>query len=335
MKKLRLLALTAAAATAALVLSACSGGSLDGDTTETTDSAGSGDLTKIVVGVLPIAPAAAVQLGIDEGIFEKHGLDVELQLGDGGAALLPAVSSGSMQFAVGNPLSVLTAASQGLDIRIVSGYSRNYIDAADPEDMSASGITVRSDSGIKTWKDLEGKTVAINALNTQGDLGTKARVKADGGDPDLVNFIEIAFPDQLAQLEQGNIDASWTPEPFISKARATEGIEMLGDPLRAIEGLYTMVTFTSGQYADEHPEIVKAFRDAINETADAAMADIDLFHETVVAHTGMDPEIVKTINLEFISGDLDPKIIEELSSTALEFGFIEQEPDLSKVIFLN
>ncbi|MGI8393245.1 ABC transporter substrate-binding protein [Leucobacter sp. W1038] len=331
MKKLRLSALAALTAAAALVLTACSGGTLDGGTTETSEPA-SGELTKVVVGVLPIAPAAAVQLGIDEGIFEKHGLDVELQLGDGGAALLPAVSSGSMQFAVGNPLSVLTAASQGLDMRIVSGYSRNNETPSDPEELAPSGITVLADSGITRWKDLEGKTVAINALNTQGDLGTKAMVEADGGDPNLVKFIEIAFPDQLAQLEQGNIDASWTPEPFISKARATEGIEFLGDPLRAIPGLYTMVTFTSGDYADKNPEIVKAFRDAIMETAEAAMGDTDAFRAAVVAHTGMDAAVVETINLEFISGDLDPKVIEELSATALDFGFIESQPDLSTVI---
>ncbi len=334
MKKLRLPALAALAATAALVLSACSGGSLSGDSgsSGSTGSNDSGELTKVVVGVLPIAPAAAVQLGIDQGIFEKHGLDVDLQLGDGGAALLPAVSSGSMQFAVGNPLSVLTAASQGLDMRIVSGYSRNYESPSDPEDAAPSGITVRSDSGITRWKDLEGKTVAINALNTQGDLGVKALVQEDGGDPGLVKFIEIAFPDQLAQLEQGNIDASWTPEPFLSKARATEGIEFLGDPLRAIDGLYTMVTFTSGDFAEKNPEVVAAFRAAIIETAEAAMADTAAFRAAVVSHTGMDAAVVEGINLEYISGELDPNVIEELSITALDFGFIESQPDLSKVI---
>ena len=331
MKKVRFTAIAAAAAAIALGLSACSSGSLDGTTT-TNDSTGSAELTKVVVGVLPIAPAAAVQLGIDQGIFEKHGLDVELQLGDGGAALLPAVSSGSMQFAVGNPLSVLTAASQGLDMRIVSGYSRNNATVGDDENMSPSGITVRADSGITSWKDLEGKTVAINALNTQGDLGTKAKVEADGGDPSLVKFIEIPFPDQLAQLEQGNIDASWVPEPFLSKARATDGVVFLGDPLRAVDLLPTMVTFTSGSYADANPEVVEAFRAAINETAAAAMADEAAFRAAVVAHTGMDAAVVEGINLEFISGDLDPSVIEALSTLALKFGFIESEPDLSTVI---
>ncbi len=332
MKNLRFTAIAAAAAAIALGLTACSGGSLDGGDTAPSENTGSTELTKVIVGVLPIAPAAAVQLGIDEGIFEKHGLDVELQLGDGGAALLPAVSSGSMQFAVGNPLSVLTAASQGLDMRIVSGYSRNNESVGDDEDKSPSGITVRADSGITSWKDLEGKTVAINALNTQGDLGTKARVEAEGGDPSKVKFIEIPFPDQLAQLEQGNIDASWTPEPFLSKARATDGVAFLGDPLRAIDLLPTMVTFTSGSYADANPEVVEAFRAAITETAAAAMADEEAFRSAVVAHTGMDAGVVEGINLEFISGDLDPSVIEKLAALALKFGFIENEPDLSKVI---
>lgn len=332
MKKFRFTALTAVAAAAALTLSACSGGSLDGSDGKGDTGPATEGLTKITVGVLPIAPASAVKLGVEEGIFEKHGLDVDLQIGDGGAALLPAVASGSMEFAVGNPLSVLTAASQGLDMKIVSNYSMNYADPSDPEDKAPSGITTRADANIKTWTDLEGKTLAINALNTQGDLGTKAFIEAAGGDPSKVKFIEVPFPEQLAQLEQGNIDASWTPEPFLSKARATEGIEFLGDPLRAIDNLPTMVSFTSGEYAEANPEIVKAFRDAITETAEFAMANEDAFRAAVVSHTGMDADVVANINLETISGRLDKSVIEELSATALKFGFIDTEPDLGKVI---
>ena len=332
MKKFRISGLAAAAAIAALTLSACSGGSLDGGSDKADAAPATEGLTKVVVGVLPIAPASAVQLGIDEGVFEKHGLDVELQLGDGGAALLPAVASGTMQFAVGNPLSVLTAASQGLDMKIVSNYSLNYADPSDPEDKAPSGITTRADANIKSWKDLEGKTLAINALNTQGDLGTKEFVEADGGDPSKVKFIEVPFPDQLAQLEQGNIDASWTPEPFLSKARATEGVEFLGDPLRAIDNLPTMVTFTSGKFAAENPETVSAFRDAIAETAELAMADEDAFRAAVVKHTNMPEDVVANINLEYITGTLDPAVLKELSATAMKFGFIETEPNLDEVI---
>ncbi|WP_448003141.1 ABC transporter substrate-binding protein [Agromyces bauzanensis] len=320
--------LTGAAAltAAALMLTACSSGTLSGEPTSDADGADSGELTPITVGLLQIAPAAAVQLGIDEGIFEEHGLDVEVQLGQGGAALLPAVSSQSIEFAVGNPLSVLVAASQGLEMSIVAGYSQ----ITEP---APSGIVVMESSGIQSWSDLEGKTVALNAVNTQGDLTTMAQVEEDGGDPNAVTFTEIAFPDQLAQLEQGHIDASWVPEPFLSTSLATEGATFLGDPLAAIDDLYTMVTFSSTAYAEANPEVVEAFAAAISESTALAMEDTELYRAAIVDYTGMPAEVVETINLEKLSGDLDRGIIEELSAMALKYGFVDSEPDLDKVIF--
>ena len=331
MKKFTVSAIAAIGA-AGLLLTGCSGGSLSGEEGSGESASGSEGLTPITVGLLQIAPASVVQLGIDEGVFEAHGLDVDVQLGQGGAALLPAVQSGDIQFAVGNPQSVLTAASQGLDMRIIANYSRNYENPEDPEENAPSGLVVQEDSGIESYSDLEGKTVAVNTLQTQGHLATMEMVERDGGDPSKVEFTEIAFPDQQAQLEQGNIDAAWIPEPFISGAKATEGIVQLGDPLRAIDGLPTMVTFTSGDFAESDPETTAAFRDAIIEAADMAMADDELYRQAVVDFTGMDAAVVENVNLEYISGELDAQPIEELNDLAVKYGMLEQPADLDTVI---
>lgn len=330
LKSLRL-SLFAAVAATSLVLAGCSDDSLSdespaGDpTTDNGTAAASDELTPVTVGLLQIAPAAAVQLGIDEGIFEKHGLDVTVQLGQGGAALLPAVSSQSIEFAVGNPLSVLVAASQGLEMEIIAGYSR-------VNDPAPSGIVVKEDSGIETWSDLEGKTVALNAINTQGDLGTMEYVERDGGDPANVTFTEIAFPDQLAQLEQGHIDASWVPEPFLSASLETEGITWLGDPLTAVEDLYTMVTFSSAGYTEANPEITDAFVAGITEATQYAMDNDAEYRAAIVDYTGMPAEVVEGIRLEVLTGELDREIIEQLSAMALKHGFISSEPNLDDVI---
>jgi len=321
------MAAVAVVAAAGLALAACSSEGLgEGGASPDPDAGGSAELIPVTVGLLPIAPAAAVQLGIDEGIFAEHGLDVTVEIGQGGAALLPAVSSGSIEFAVGNPLSVLVAASQGLEMSIIAGYSR----ITEP---APSGIVVLESSGIETWSDLEGKTVALNAVNTQGDLTTMAMVEEDGGNPENVTFTEIAFPDQLAQLEQGRIDASWVPEPFLSTSLASEGAAFLGDPLAAIDDLYTMVTFTSTAYAEANPEIVEAFAAAISESTALAMDDTDLYREAIVGFTGMPADVVADIRLERLSGDLDRATIEELSALALKYGFIASEPDLDVVIW--
>ena len=98
MSRTRFTGLAALIAAGALVLTACTSGSPSGDPTEPAADPGTGseteELTAITVGLLSIAPAAAVQYGIDEGIFEENGLDVEVQIAQGGAAMLPAVSTG-------------------------------------------------------------------------------------------------------------------------------------------------------------------------------------------------------------------------------------------------
>lgn len=316
-----------------LALAACSGGSLSNDSNSGTGSnTSSDDLTPVTVGLLQIATSSGVQIAIDEGIFEKHGLDVTVQFGQGGAALLPAVSSGSMQFAVGNPLSVLVAASQGLDMRVIAGYSTSYEDINAPLETAPSSTVVAADSGITSWTDLEGKTVAVNTLNTLGALTIMKAVDDEGGDSSQVTFTEIAFPDQLAQLEQGNIDAAWVPEPFLTGALADGNNVRLGDSLRAIDGLYSMVTFTSGEYADANPDVVAAFRDAITEATALAMEDGGLFRDTIVEFTGMDAATVDAINLEYLSGSLDQSILQELVDTSLTYDFLDQAPDLDAVV---
>src|SRR5690625_7282932 len=97
----------ATAATAALLLSACGGN--DGGDTGGEAGGDTDELREVTIGVLSIAPSVGVAYGIENGIFEEHGFDVNYEISSAGAAMLPAVSAGQMDFGVGNPLSVITA----------------------------------------------------------------------------------------------------------------------------------------------------------------------------------------------------------------------------------
>lgn len=85
-----------AAVAVGMALAACSGGNdapeVDGGATN-----GGGDevesdesspeestpeeLRSVTMGILPIVPSVALQVGIDQGIFEEHGFDVTLESG--------------------------------------------------------------------------------------------------------------------------------------------------------------------------------------------------------------------------------------------------------------
>jgi NitT/TauT family transport system substrate-binding protein len=318
----------AVAAAAALALTGCGSGSPSGGAAPAGSEGANGKLTKVVVGVLPIAPSAAVQYGIDQGIFEKHGLDIEFQTSSAGAAMLPAVSTGSINIGIGNPLSVLVAVDKGLDMKIVSGYSNSKAEGDD-----ITGVVVKKDSGINSWKDLAGKTVSVNAVNTQGDLTIMEAVEQDGGDPKAVKFSEVAFPDAPAQLERGNIDAAWMAEPFVANALADENNKLLGYNYQdVIPGLPTMVAFTSGKYAQENPESVAGFKAALAETLDAAQADEKGLKSTVAAFLKIDEAKAQAINMEEFSGELRTEQMTKLGKLMQKYDFVSKAPDVNAVL---
>lgn len=317
----------AGAAVVAVALTGCGAGSPSGSGGGAQQGA-SGSLTKVTVGVLSIAPSSAVQYGIDKGYFAQQGLDVQFQTGQGGAAMLPAVSSGSMDFAVGNPLSVLVAADKGLDMKIVTGFSNSIASGSDIE-----SVVVKKDSPIKTWKDLAGKTVSVNAVNTQGDLTIMESAAKEGADPKAIKFSEVAFPDAQAQLDRGNIDAAWVPEPFMTKMLSDPNYRLLGYPYQVtIPGLPTMVTFTSGNFAKSNPETVQRFKKAMQTTLDAVQKDQQGFKATAATFLKIDAGAAQKLNMEQMSADLREQQLTDLGNLMLKYKFVSKQPSVDSIL---
>src|SRR3712207_4724554 len=185
-----------------LALAACGGGDDEGGGN---GAAAEGEVREVTVGALPILPTAALYAGIEEGFFEERGIEVTVETGQGGAALLPAVMAGQIDFATSNPVSLLQAREEGLDVRVIS----HWTSALSEGETDINGVVAAADSGIASAADLAGKRVAINTLNGMGDITVREAVKQDGGDPDAVQFVELPFPDMPAALAQGNVDAVW------------------------------------------------------------------------------------------------------------------------------
>ncbi|NDK31908.1 ABC transporter substrate-binding protein [Nesterenkonia haasae] len=333
MKK-NITSITGLLAVGVLALSACGEGSpaedADTDTENDADAAGeNGDLTEINVGVLPIAPSGAIYYGIENGIFEEHGLDVELTTSSGGAAMLPAVNTQQLEFGIGNPNSVLNANDQGLEMQIITGYSNSMAEGDD-----IAGVVTTADSGIESWEDLEGQTVSINALQTQGDLTIMEAVEQAGGDPDAVNFSEMPFPDMEAQLEQGNTDAIWVPEPFLSNSLSSDENQLVGYSFQdSIPGMPTMVSFSSAEYVEENPEIAQAFSDAMTEALQAAEDDSDGVRALLPEFIDLPEEAAENLPLEEFDAEIRTEQLEEAGELMVKFGFINDVPDPASLYF--
>ncbi|HLV04162.1 MAG TPA: ABC transporter substrate-binding protein [Actinomycetaceae bacterium] len=307
-------------AVAALVLAACTGDdpSPDRGTAVPTD-----DLTDVTIGVLPVLPTAAVQLGIDEGIFAAHGFRVSLETAQGGADLLPRVTDGELKFALSNPLSVMQAQAADRDVRVVTGFSHAL---ATGEDITS--VWAQQEADIDGPADLEGATVAVNTRHTMGELSINAVVAEAGGDPTAIEYVEMGFPDMPAALERGDVDAAWAPEPYQTVLRTTGAALVTYNYQETLPGVPTLVVVTSGALADADAGLVADFAAAVDEVTAYAQEHPGLVRETLTTFLDLDRELLSEVVLEEFGAEPDRAALDTLADLALEQGMLEEPVDL-------
>ncbi|MFK5634123.1 ABC transporter substrate-binding protein [Ornithinimicrobium sp. LYQ103] len=329
MKKLTLPALAVATA---LTLAGCGEGTpsstdsgADNGSESPDAAAGDGELTEVTVGTLPILPTAVIELGIDEGFFEDEGLELQVETGQGGAALLPAVMSGSMDFATGNPISLLQARDQGLDVRVVSSYTYDT-----PEGVHA--VLALADSDITSAKDLEGKTVAVNTLKSMGDLTIMEAVAQDGGDPEAVTFVEMPYPNMEQALDRGDVDAVWTPEPFMTIIGSGIGKVVTYPGVESVEGHPTMMFFSSGEFIDGEAETVQKMSTAINAAMDFASENPDAVRAKAIEMLDLDPALAEKVVLEDFGGPVRRDVVQAFGDLMDKYGILENPADVEGLL---
>ncbi|MCQ1987366.1 ABC transporter substrate-binding protein [Arthrobacter sp. zg-Y844] len=316
-----------AASTAVLALAACGSGSPSGEA-EDTGEAGGGDLTQVTVGVIPIVDVAPIYLGVQEGFFEAEGLELELQPAQGGAAIVPAVMSGSMDFGFSNISSMLVAKSKGLDVQVVTaGAASTGEDGAD-----FGGILVNPDAGIETAADLAGKKVAVNTLNNINDTTVRAAVRKAGGDPSGIEFVELAFPDMQAALERGQVDAIQVVEPFLTGGQNAGSVPIASNYVDTAEDLAVGAYFTTSAKAEDDAETVEKFTAAMNKSLEYAEENPDAVREVLLTYTKIDAETANALTLPSFTTEINRAGVETLAELSLSDGLISEEPKLDELL---
>lgn len=290
-----------------------------------------------------VSPAALASLDFvwmyvaDEmGYFADEGLQVDvIENTDGSDARF--LASGSADFAASSPAVALSTVDAGATN--IKGFVNNV-------SSNIFGIACANKSGIKDWKDLEGKKIALTgeALISIYD----PILAAAGVDTSKVEYVVLGNA-RYEALESGAADAMGT---WISEYEMCEGMG------------YTDWTFLSGNdvlpqianslwvntdFAAENPDAVKGFGRAITKAMyfcyknPEAAADIALnrypeiectwagavgaVNGNVSGMLGMTPEAVQATLDAHAIGVFDMTIVEQTIENLLAGGSIQQTLD--------
>lgn len=216
---------------------------------------------KLKVGYLNVMDDAQAMLAKDAGFYEKHGLDVELQLFDSGTDLIKALVGGQLQAGVLGFTNAVTWADKGADIKVVGGAQMGY-----------HSILVRKDSGIKSVADLKGKRVASQQKGSTADIVLTGVVLPQAGLTTADVTMSYVSPSAAIQsLAAGQVDAAFVFEPYEQLAKATAEVEAIYE-IGKVWPFPCMVVITSGKMLSEN-------RDAVNSLLDAQAEAIDMLQK--------------------------------------------------------
>jgi NitT/TauT family transport system substrate-binding protein len=258
-RRRRIAAGAALAATAALTLAACGGSGTEKDA--------SGKIKlEVRTDVFYTGAVLPLVAGVDQGIYDKHGLNVTLNPGKGSATTLQTVANGSDDLGYADAGALVQAADKNMPVQMVAGMVQR----------SPLAIFAKKDSGIRTAKDLAGKTAGYTA-GSAPETVFPAFAKATGLDPDSVRLKKVDVPARDSLFVQGTAQFTFgllnVTEPNM-KEKCKCDLIALGYADAGLDVLSSGIV-TSDRFAKENPEAVRKFLAATAEAVDATNKDLD------------------------------------------------------------
>ncbi len=220
------------------------------------------------------------------GFFSRAGLDVDMQTMVSGSAILAAVAGGSLDIGAADLVALTYAHSKGLPFTIISpgGLYTGKV----PTDA----LLVPTSSTVQKGADLNGKTIAVNALKNITQFGAQAWIDKNGGDSTTVKFLEIPPTGLVGAFETGRIDAALTAEPFMALLKPKTRI--LAYAMDAISPNFTIAAyFTTTDWARTHADDVRRFQDAMRAGAAWANGNRDQSADILAQASHIDVGIVR------------------------------------------
>jgi NitT/TauT family transport system substrate-binding protein len=198
----------------------------------------------------------ALWLGAEQGLFRKHGVNVEVINIRSGPQTMAALVSGDIQIAYTIPGSVVSAATSGLDVAFFAGI----VNKADGDFIAGPSI--------HSPEDLKGKRIGVQSIG--GGVWSMAMLAIEhlGLEPnrDKMTVMIVGDSPVLAQsLEQGGIEATYLNYTH-SRALKEKGFPVLLDLGKAPIPYQGLAAATRRGYLRQNPQIIDSLMRGFVET---------------------------------------------------------------------
>lgn len=197
--------------------------------------------------------------------------------------IIPLVGTGDIHFGARMVPLVISAIAAGADIKAIAAGSKTL------EEAPHMKYFVRKDSGIRTPKDLEGKTIGFNSFGACAEFVTKTYLREHGVDVNSINFLVVPDNQNEQAVVGRSVDLAIIHPPHSGGAEANPELLRLWSDYDLDRGLGGMSPYSvNGKFAREHPQAVRDVVTAIAKAGNWVNANPDEARQYTAERLGMD-----------------------------------------------
>lgn len=269
-----------------------------------------------------------LDIGIQTGIFGKHGLEIEASDATGDAKLQQALTADSLDVGIGSGPGMAFMA-KGVPAKAVAAM------AGVPRNMA---VMVGYNSTAKTVDDLKGKKLGVTTVGSLTDwIGKRINALKGWGAEGITTVPIGGMPPARAAIKTGQIDG------YIGALETGYALEeakewrVITTATPFVDQFITHVFFVREDVIAKRPEAVRAFLKGWFETIAFMKANKDKTVEITSKVLNLSPAVISRAYDEQIpifstDGTFDPKAVVALKQSFIEMGLLKEMPD-DKVMF--
>lgn len=269
-----------------------------------------------------------------EGWFERYlpGFTIEWYTYNAGPTAMEALFGRTVDLTYVGPSPALNAfaVSAGREVRLLAGAVNG-----------GAALLVPAKSTISTAADFKGRSIATPQLGNTQDVSCRAWLAHNGLHTTLEGAGDCRVAPtpnsmQLQLLNQGDIDACWTVEPWVSRLESMAGARVL------VQEPDVVTTVLTGRVAwlKNHPReaalIIQAHSDLtrwIQDHPEEAKARV-IEELTLLTQASMEPELVDSAWKRLkLTNEIDLPGLNQFVKDAQAAGLLDRVPPLEGIIY--
>jgi ABC-type nitrate/sulfonate/bicarbonate transport system substrate-binding protein len=286
--------------------------------------------TKLRIGKAQAQAFAFVpaDVGVETGIFKKHGLDLEISGFGGDARMLQALSADAIDIALGGGPAIAN---------IVKGTPMTAV-AAMADAPRTIMLVVLKDGPVKTEDDLRGRTVSVSTAGSLTYWLAQEFSQSKGWGRNGFKIAPLGSATaQAAALKTRQIDGVVTETSTVFTLEE-EGVGRIlvrfGD--RIVKDFHVEAIFARKGLIEKNPTALRAFLAGWFETVQYMLANRERSID-IAARVAESSKTVAARNYDELmpvfnrTGHFNPKAMDVLARSFVDLGVLPAAPDMTKL----